>query len=113
MNLTAPSTPVPDSPLLDELKIACAQMARTEGTHLHNTFPGMQPISLTRAVLKSLSNEFMVCEKTDGVRFLLLAWKFTIYLVDRRFAFYPINVPWPPVSGEYTLTPHSPPCFLI
>lgn len=58
-------------------------------------FPGGHPVSLTRALINP-AVKYLVCEKTDGVRFLLYipgipdlsgvvdAW---VYLVDRKYEF--------------------------
>jgi len=101
LDVNRPSEPVPDSTLLDDLKKACAQLARTVGTPQEFQFPGSQPVSLTRSELRALRSGFVVCEKTDGVRYLLMAWKFKLYLIDRRFIFYPISIPCPSPAPSY------------
>ena len=60
------------------------------GAAKRNKFPGSHPVSLTRFGLEhSLAkNKYYVCEKTDGVRYLLLcAGKDGCYLIDRKERF--------------------------
>jgi hypothetical protein len=48
-------------------------------------FPGSQPVSLNRANLNNLRQEpYMVCEKTDGTRYLLLARPDGAFFIDRK-----------------------------
>ena len=59
-------------------------------------FPGPQPISLEiKDTPKLKQYEYKVCEKTDGMRFLLYGVNFyntnRIFLVDRSFKFYEIE----------------------
>ena len=59
-------------------------------------FPGPQPISLEmKDTPKLLQYDYKVCEKTDGVRFLLYGTNFyntnRIFLVDRSFKFYQVD----------------------
>jgi hypothetical protein len=61
-----------------------------EHTHTHthtlqDVFPGSQPVSLNRANLNNLRQEpYMVCEKTDGTRYLLLARPDGAFFIDRK-----------------------------
>lgn len=60
-------------------------------------FPGPQPISLeNKDTHKLLKFPYVVCEKTDGMRYLLyfakLDGKSSNFLVDRSFRFYEINL---------------------
>eukprot|EP00405_Crypthecodinium_cohnii_P049724 CAMPEP_0206608212 /NCGR_PEP_ID=MMETSP0325_2-20121206/52819_1 /ASSEMBLY_ACC=CAM_ASM_000347 /TAXON_ID=2866 /ORGANISM="Crypthecodinium cohnii, Strain Seligo" /LENGTH=673 /DNA_ID=CAMNT_0054125789 /DNA_START=90 /DNA_END=2111 /DNA_ORIENTATION=- len=63
-------------------------------------FPGMQPTSLTRAKVEEelLSRPYLVCEKTDGERNLLLAFEGRVYLIDRvpQVWLCPLQLPLPP-----------------
>lgn len=61
--------------------------------------PAPNPVSLTRECFKLLSsNEYVVSEKTDGVRYLLLISQFSdgkrpfAVLVDRAFKMYQIQI---------------------
>lgn len=52
-------------------------------------FPGPQPVSMERKDLCKLSQfPYMVAEKTDGMRFLMLIEKGQRYLIDRAFRVY-------------------------
>jgi hypothetical protein len=71
-----------------------------------NYFPGPQPISIERkhfGILKR--NDYVVCEKTDGIRHALLAVMFEdkkmCVLVDRSQEMYllPLNLPKPMFTG--------------
>ncbi|KAJ7271943.1 mRNA capping enzyme, catalytic domain-containing protein [Mycena haematopus] len=64
----------------------------------HRRFPGSQPVSFTRADLDKLeTQDFWVCEKSDGVRVLLLVHTDintrtqTVYLIDRKNDYYELN----------------------
>lgn len=49
-----------------------------------DSFPGSQPISLTRLNMENLGrNRYVACEKTDGVRYLLFAASDKVFLIDR------------------------------
>lgn len=71
-----------------------------------NYFPGPQPISIERkhfGILKR--NDYVVCEKTDGIRHALLAVMYEdkkmCVLVDRSQEMYllPLNLPKPMFTG--------------
>ncbi|GFE53229.1 mRNA capping enzyme [Babesia ovis] len=62
----------------------------------HDSFPGAQPVSLTRNDLQLLfRSDYVVCEKSDGIRALLLAASGAIYLIGRDELVYhvPIRLP--------------------
>ncbi|EDO08172.1 mRNA capping enzyme catalytic domain family protein [Babesia bovis T2Bo] len=68
----------------------------------HDTFPGAQPVSLTRNDLQLLfRSDYVVCEKTDGIRALLLAASGAIYLIGRDEGVYHVPVRLP-VRGNLT-----------
>jgi len=54
-------------------------------------FPAPQPISLERRDLyKLVEHEYLVCAKSDGMRFLLVCYGGLCYMVDRAFKFYKV-----------------------
>jgi hypothetical protein len=56
-------------------------------------FPAPQPVSLERRDLYKLKEyEYLVCAKSDGMRFLLVLYAGVTYMVDRAFKFYKVNV---------------------
>ena len=69
-------------------------------------FPGAQPVSIEYRHFDILSsNEYLVCEKTDGLRFMLLAFMYnnkkTCVLVNRALDVYtcPLNFRKPIYDG--------------
>ncbi|KAJ7625687.1 mRNA capping enzyme, catalytic domain-containing protein [Roridomyces roridus] len=63
-----------------------------------NGFPGSQPVSFARSDLLRLeSDDFWVCEKSDGIRVLLLVYteadssSQSVYLIDRNNKYYQIH----------------------
>ncbi len=55
-------------------------------------FPAPQPVSLERRDLTNLiNNEYYVCPKSDGMRFLMLCYDDKTYMIDRAFKFYQVN----------------------
>jgi len=72
---------------VDELRATCARLAEASTASI---FPGSQPVSLSRSNMGDIaSKQFLVCEKTDGVRFLLQVCGREAYFVDRKYEFYP------------------------
>ena len=62
-----------------------------------DNFPGPQPVSLEREYIWKLSHyPYSVCEKTDGMRFMLVAdiinGQYVCAMVDRAFRFYEVDV---------------------
>ncbi|KAJ7087882.1 mRNA capping enzyme [Mycena epipterygia] len=64
----------------------------------HNRFPGSQPVSFAKGDLAKLeSQDFWVCEKSDGIRVLLLVHtdlnskSQTVYLIDRKNIYYELQ----------------------
>ncbi|CAK9018110.1 unnamed protein product [Durusdinium trenchii] len=62
-------------------------------------FPGAQPTSLTRQKVgdQLLQEPYLVCEKTDGERHLLLAYEGHVYFIDRKCRVWlcPVQLPLP------------------
>lgn len=54
----------------------------------YGIFPGSLPVSLSRNDLKFVKERYSVCDKTDGVRYMMYMDKKSIYLVDRLMNFY-------------------------
>ncbi|KAF7363583.1 mRNA-capping enzyme subunit alpha [Mycena sanguinolenta] len=64
----------------------------------HRRFPGSQPVSFTKADLAKLeTQDFWVCEKSDGIRVLLLVHTDvntrtqSVYLIDRNNVYYELD----------------------
>ncbi|CRG95665.1 RNA guanylyltransferase, putative [Plasmodium gallinaceum] len=52
-------------------------------------FPGSNPVSLTNHNIKNLFNkEYIICEKTDGVRYFLFIASNTTFLIDRNYEIF-------------------------
>ncbi|KAH3666031.1 hypothetical protein OGAPHI_004220 [Ogataea philodendri] len=73
------------------LKSRVSQILRTR----YNSFPGSQPVSFTREHLTTLKNrDYLVCEKSDGLRCLLLVLinddtgEEGTFLIDRENQYY-------------------------
>ena len=76
--------------LITDLKQVCVRLAKANA----QMFPGSQPVSLLQSHLLTLrEQDYLVCEKSDGVRYLLLMHKNSldksnsVYLVNRKFQF--------------------------
>ena len=72
-DISAFARAVRDPGLVLELKAACTRLCAASFSH----FPGSQPVSLTRKKLDQLLRvrSYFVCEKSDGVRYMLYAHK--------------------------------------
>ena len=58
-----------------------------------NFFPAPQPVSLERRDLhKLLQYKYLVCPKSDGMRFILINYDSKSYMVDRAFKFYGVSL---------------------
>lgn len=55
-------------------------------------FPAPQPVSLERCNMYKLLNDYLVCVKSDGMRFLLMCYENVCYMVDRAFKFYAVKL---------------------
>ncbi|KAJ3023144.1 UNVERIFIED_CONTAM: putative fatty-acid--CoA ligase FadD10 [Siphonaria sp. JEL0065] len=99
---TIPGTPV-QSQRLTELRIHMARLFGMEVSDRREPrFPGAQPVSFNKSHLSLLEEEnFFVSEKADGIRCLLITTKDPLtgqpetFLVDRKNAYYKINLPLP------------------
>ena len=67
------SKEVTDENLIAELQASCTRLCAASFPY----FPGSQPVSLTRKKLNQLLRvrSYFVCEKSDGVRYMLYAHK--------------------------------------
>ena len=75
---------------VEEMRRECNKLCSWD----RDTFPGSQPVSLTRKNFLSISRyPYVVCEKSDGERHMLLVQKKDCFLVDRKFMFYKVNLP--------------------
>lgn len=86
----------PPLPRESELLQLCNTLAHGQ---VPDAFPGAQPTSLTRQKIGDhlLQEPYLVCEKTDGERHLLLAHEGRVFLVDRscRVWLCPVQLPLP------------------
>ncbi|SPJ12543.1 RNA guanylyltransferase [Plasmodium sp. DRC-Itaito] len=52
-------------------------------------FPGCNPVSLTNHNIKNLfTKDYLICEKTDGVRYFLFIASNTTFLIDRNYEIF-------------------------
>ena len=86
---------VVDKRLLAALQRECLQLAKLPSAE--TSFPGSQPVSFERKHLgKALGAQaYYAAEKTDGVRYMLLAAREGAFLVDRRFNFRRVRLHLP------------------
>src|SRR6185369_6689717 len=85
------STRITDEELLTELKKII--LSHWQVTDERDFFPAPQPVSLERRDLsKLIEHEYLVCAKSDGMRFLLVCYGGNCYMVDRAFKFYKVNL---------------------
>ena len=103
------ASPVPDIPG-EKVDRTIAQGLRYEVSALlkrdKTTFPGAQPVSFASRHLKDLqTQDFYVCEKTDGMRCLMYLTKDgtgseALYLIDRKNDYYLVKEMHFPQPGE-------------
>jgi hypothetical protein len=63
------------------------------GADTVNRFPGPQPVSIERRHFPLLKKQpYVVCEKTDGTRNLLVSIEQRVFLVNRNFQLLPVNI---------------------
>eukprot|EP00928_Gymnodinium_smaydae_P071890 TRINITY_DN55365_c0_g1_i1.p1 TRINITY_DN55365_c0_g1~~TRINITY_DN55365_c0_g1_i1.p1 ORF type:complete len:429 (+),score=59.17 TRINITY_DN55365_c0_g1_i1:41-1327(+) len=89
----------PNGPPLPRERALIAVCNRLAGGQVVHAFPGAQPTSLTRAKVGEhlIKEPYLVCEKTDGERHLLLAYEGRTFLIDRKCLVWmcPIQLPLP------------------
>ena len=63
------------------------------GASNDSRFPGPQPVSIERRHFPLLKKQpYVICEKTDGVRQLLVSTEEGVFLVNRAFKTDPVKV---------------------
>ena len=89
-----------ESALIDEIRLECRTLCGWE----RETFPGAQPVSLTRKNLSSIVKvPYVVCEKSDGERHMLLVYKLNVYIIDRMFNIYRVQLSLPEMGSTSLL----------
>lgn len=87
------STRVTDEQLLTVLKKHILSHWQIPDDDERTFFPAPQPVSLERRDLsKLIEYEYLVCAKSDGMRFLLICHSGNCYLTDRSFKFYKVTL---------------------
>jgi mRNA capping enzyme, catalytic domain/mRNA capping enzyme, C-terminal domain len=68
-------------------------VARVWDSADRDRFPGPQPVSIERRHFPLLKRQpYLVCEKTDGVRHLLVSFEGGVFLVNRAFHAEPVKI---------------------
>ncbi|KAI8824071.1 mRNA capping enzyme, catalytic domain-containing protein [Fimicolochytrium jonesii] len=103
------AAPLPDAigrPVLaeyaQELRLKVQQLLK----YRNNTFPGAQPVALTTKNIQALEREdYFVCEKSDGVRYLMLLMQTQIgpatFMIDRKNELHYIENMRFPLPGRH------------
>ncbi len=83
--------PISDDTRIRELREDVSRMCRNENVYSFpgkavflevNKHIGSQPVSMDRENVKFISKiEYCVCEKTDGVRYMLLIWQVILWRI--------------------------------
>lgn len=61
-------------------------------------FPAPQPVSLERKFFNKLNSyPYLICVKSDGMRFLMMCYNNNTYMVDRAFRFFKVNQCFDPI----------------
>ena len=69
----------------------------------NNHFPGPLPVSLERKSMYKLKQyPYLVCFKSDGIRFMMLCYNKCIYMVDRSFTFYKVEQSFTDIFNGHT-----------
>ena len=72
---------------LPYLENECWKAVRPNGTG--SGFPGSMPVSFSRRHMTNLqSNDYMLSEKTDGIRYMMLILPTGTFMIGRKFDFY-------------------------
>lgn len=113
----APTIPgvIQPEPVALTLKQTIAQIL---GLKRVDRFPGAQPVSFERRhiALRLMKHDYYVCEKLDGLRFLLLilaesypdgTFEEGIFLVSRLYEFYRVPNMHFPISKDRLSVPHN------
>lgn len=80
----------------------------TEKVH---RFPGTMPLTLSRRHLSMIANnDYVMLEKSDGTRYMLLAMHSFVVLIDRQMRFYVIQ-PNPAILGKGFIEPQDNTCL--
>lgn len=81
-----------ESTLIADIKTECCKLCNWE----RESFPGSQPVSLSRNNLAQIARSpYVVCEKSDGERHLMLIYKQAVYIIDRMFNIYRVGISFP------------------
>jgi len=80
-------------PLLRLVSKLCCGAAGVAEVH---GFPGTLPLTLSRRHIEMIChNDYVLLEKSDGTRYFLLILQNDVFLIDRKYSFYPV-IPKPP-----------------
>lgn len=92
-------------------------IARLWATERPRNFPGPQPVSIERRHFKMLNKQpYFVCEKTDGIRHLLISCSEGVFLVNRAFQIEKIKIRVPSdtlLDGEVVMTKTGKRLFVV
>jgi len=82
-----------------------------------NVFPGPQPVSIERRHFPLLDLQpYFVCEKTDGIRHLLVSFSGGVYVMNRSFSYVPVKIRIPKdtiLDGELVTTRSGKNLFIV
>ena len=87
------------------------------GSDIADRFPGPQPVSIERRHFPLLKKQpYVVCEKTDGIRHLLVSNEEGVFLVNRAFKIDPVKVRIPKgtiLDGELVTAKNGKVFFMV
>jgi ATP-dependent DNA ligase len=76
-----------------ECEIKTNAHKNTKNNNTKNIFPGSQPVAIEKKNLETLKkNKYVVCEKSDGERYILIILKEYTILVNRNNEFFNVNI---------------------